>query len=462
MKITIERFRVGFATNSSSSHSMIILPKGSSAWLQAQAANREGDCDYGWENFTLASARAKAEYVGTAIYASLNRGGAGDDNTARMITSEIMAPFGDFSPKLWGYIDHQSDFSIPFDREFNVPHREYLADLMAYLSREDLVILGGNDNDGEHPLEQAGESIDVPWGGFATRLKKDGDWWTLFSGFGNKTRMSFKDNPEPFVRSQTPDLVDLKITDYCTFGCNFCYQASTPEGLHADLGSIERLAFEMGEAGVFEVAIGGGEPTMHPQFKEILRAFSRNGVVPNFTTRNLPTLLDPEIMDLVGSVGVSIDSAEHMGKVQAFLTKHAVRRVTLQYVMGSTPITDYQEILKGVKVPLLLLGYKTVGRGETFVPHDYKGWFKVLEMAKPSMVSIDTMLAGQSTLDPKKVAKFLYSTKEGQDNMYIDAVKGTCGPSSFCEPALMKPLTESLAQDWADCAISELKDSSHA
>jgi uncharacterized radical SAM superfamily Fe-S cluster-containing enzyme len=88
-----------------------------------------------------------------------------------------------------------------------------------------------------------------------------------------------------------PELLDVSITDYCATGCPFCYRGSTEAGQHASTSYLRRLAAACGEAGVFEVAIGGGEPTEHPDFVEILRAFRDAGVVPNFTTRNVDYLV---------------------------------------------------------------------------------------------------------------------------------------------------------------------------
>src|SRR5690606_26884329 len=66
--------------------------------------------------------------------------------------------------------------------------------------------------------------------------------------------------------------------------------------------------------GVFELAIGGGEPTLHPDIHKILAYANARGIVPNITTRNKKWLTDPNnlawIVECVGGVGFSVDTVE--------------------------------------------------------------------------------------------------------------------------------------------------------
>ncbi len=67
----------------------------------------------------------------------------------------------------------------------------------------------------------------------------------------------------------------VEITDHCNLRCPTCYAASGPERLtHRSLAEVEAMLDAVvaaeGEADV--VQISGGEPTLHPQFFEILAA----------------------------------------------------------------------------------------------------------------------------------------------------------------------------------------------
>lgn len=67
----------------------------------------------------------------------------------------------------------------------------------------------------------------------------------------------------------------VEITDHCNLRCPTCYAASGPERLtHRSLAEVEAMLDAViaseGEADV--VQISGGEPTLHPQFFEIVEA----------------------------------------------------------------------------------------------------------------------------------------------------------------------------------------------
>src|SRR6185503_11282388 len=153
------------------------------------------------------------------------------------------------------------------------------------LMRPGVVVLGGNDNEedcahfdlndhycgyGHHFFKDHPDIAPLKWGAELREegrdglvCRSDGAWWTLFRrDSGAKVRMTFVDDAQPYVRSSAPELVDVKITDYCPFGCPFCYQGSTHQGLHADDEVLGALIRQLGELRVFEMAIGGGEPTL--------------------------------------------------------------------------------------------------------------------------------------------------------------------------------------------------------
>ncbi len=87
----------------------------------------------------------------------------------------------------------------------------------------------------------------------------------------------------PVAFSPVPETVDVSVTDACSFGCSYCYQDSRPRRPHAprDLVSTIIRGFDQPP---YQVAIGGGEPTQHPDFEWILREARALGTVPNYTT----------------------------------------------------------------------------------------------------------------------------------------------------------------------------------
>ncbi len=89
--------------------------------------------------------------------------------------------------------------------------------------------------------------------------------------------------------THTPILMDVSLTNACNLHCPFCYMDAQP--MSSTTGTIlakadfEVLLGRMKKARVLQVALGGGEPTLHPHFPEILRRLREEAdIVPNYTT----------------------------------------------------------------------------------------------------------------------------------------------------------------------------------
>ena len=73
----------------------------------------------------------------------------------------------------------------------------------------------------------------------------------------------------------------LEVTDHCNLRCPVCYAESGPErGGMRDLATLERMldAIVANEGEPDVVQLSGGEPTLHPQFFEILDACRRRPI----------------------------------------------------------------------------------------------------------------------------------------------------------------------------------------
>lgn len=83
--------------------------------------------------------------------------------------------------------------------------------------------------------------------------------------------------------SPVPETIDVQITNRCGFGCEYCYMDSTPKAEHGPKDLVKTI-IEGFDQPPYQMAIGGGEPTTHPDFVEILETVKSYGVVPNYTT----------------------------------------------------------------------------------------------------------------------------------------------------------------------------------
>lgn len=102
----------------------------------------------------------------------------------------------------------------------------------------------------------------------------------------------------------------LQLTNRCDAGCAGCYTGASPAAGAGEWGLAEwtRAIDVLAEAGVFHVALGGGESTILPWLGELAAHARRRGVVPNLTTSGLAGLdrLLP-IAERFGQINVSLD-----------------------------------------------------------------------------------------------------------------------------------------------------------
>jgi pyrroloquinoline quinone biosynthesis protein E len=97
--------------------------------------------------------------------------------------------------------------------------------------------------------------------------------------------------------------VHLQLNNVCNLRCPSCYVGLQKE----DVGSIplERISSlidEWAAMGVFQLALGGGEPLLSPNFVPVVRYARRCGIVPNVTTNGW-LLTEALLGEVAGSIG---------------------------------------------------------------------------------------------------------------------------------------------------------------
>ncbi len=235
--LTVHNVRHGFATNSSSTHSIVYMRGQKLRDVAAQGG-------FGWGNFTLTDRADKRRYLAAQVYQSLCHTVGSDValTVAEAWTGAALTPDKDMG--IEEYVDHQSVISFPSNFEGKGICREYVEDFARFLDRDDVAVLGGNDNSDGHPdlergdVESAGvrDGITDVYGAFVARKDPTG-FWTLFNrSNGNKLRVSFGNGGfmEAPTKATAPELVDVSITNWCNTGCDYCYRNSTTKGRHAD------------------------------------------------------------------------------------------------------------------------------------------------------------------------------------------------------------------------------------
>jgi hypothetical protein len=460
--IRLYNARGGLATNSSSSHSLIILP---GPVADDDLQNDDGSAAFGWQYFTAGSDAAKRAYLGLILHDAL--GDQMPDDLKRLVICDWLG----LGAPPEGYVDHDSVFGLPVGYGSAYLSNPFFEDLRAFVLRPDVAILGGNDNTEEddpgHPLWN-GNQFRLPLPGYsrynaALVARKDPrfGFWTLFNPeTGGKLRFSFVNDPagrQRVWRAFAPELVDLKITQFCPFagnGCSVpCYQGSDQTGTHAEYSRIVAALDALARLEVFEVAIGGGEPTLHPMFLDILTYARTVGIVPNFTTRNIAWLRDPRqwvsILAQAGAFAYSAQNSLEIIELGSLIRLNGIApgRVHLHLVMGTMSEWVFRAMLRAAQTynfPVTLLGYKRTGRGATTEPEPYADWWlrvvqELREQHALPPISIDTPLAAEheTALRSAGIPRWMFHTQEGTFSAYLDAVSWHIGPSSFEGPEAM-------------------------
>ena len=471
--IKIHNIRLGFATNSSSSHSIVMVDSG-----DITSDDYGGDQEFGSDDFLLSSKKAKLEYLGQVLNESFRHFGI-DDHSSAVLASDWTGT----EIKEEGYVDHQSLISLPKDYEAFSDHKwiskEFFDKLKEKISGDKYVILGGSDGGFDRELDFTYKDIDwyksvTDYGkNFVVKHDSVFDYYTLFNQYnGTKVRISFDD--ASITRASTPDLIDVKITNKCNSKCKYCYQNSNSSGKHANMEDIEGFIRMASDLKVFELAIGGGEPTLHPEFINILAEIKDRGIIPSFSTRNIKFLIEnsDKIIDYVGSVGISVNNSNEVKEILknkefSKLYYHDIGggKIMFHHVLGLTDLKDLCKMFglikkiaafnlwkgsSGYSLPLLLLGYKNVGRGTKFSPLNLD-LVSLLKTVRKKLyfrrLGLDTLLVEQNKDRLKEISEPLFWTSdEGVFSYYFDLVDKKMASCSYDSPD--KTFKMNLNTDW--------------
>ncbi|HEY0193620.1 MAG TPA: radical SAM protein [Kofleriaceae bacterium] len=131
--------------------------------------------------------------------------------------------------------------------------------------------------------------------------------------------------PEPALGDgvlAAPLEAHLQLTNRCDAGCQGCYTGASPDGAPGEWGLVEwkRAIDALADAGVFHVALGGGESAVLPWLGELADHARGRGIVANLTTSGLAGLdALVAIADRFGQINVSLDGLrENYARVRGF------------------------------------------------------------------------------------------------------------------------------------------------
>lgn len=194
----------------------------------------------------------------------------------------------------------------------------------------------------------------------------NGNYSVIMLEDGTKIRSNMieptnKQSPEDAFNPQFPESIDVCITKRCDVGCPICYASCTPNGKQVD---IMKPNWVYNMHPYTELAIGGGNIFEHPQLKDFLNVMDEQNVICNITLNqkhyieHIDDVMKLTARNLVHGVGVSVTTVND--KLIDYL--RAVPNTVIHAVAGIITIEELVK-LSYEHLKLLILGYKTTGRG---------------------------------------------------------------------------------------------------
>lgn len=262
---------------------------------------------------------------------------------------------------------------------------------------------------------------------------------------GTKIR-EYDNDPSPIH----PESMDVKITNMCDGGCQWCHEKSTMSGEHANLNVL--LDKIKGLPPGVEIAIGGGNPMLHPELFTFLCNIKLRGLIANMTINqkhlelfsdNLKMMINTE---LVRGLGISYSDPKYLPFVKPLM--ELTDNIVFHVIMGVNTVEVVEELSSfckelGKPCKILILGYKDYGFGSHFlslqnekIEQNKLRWYRYLAKYFKEdnlTLSFDNLAIKQLNLKrfftDEGWQKF-YMGDDGIFTMYIDAIKQEFAMSS--------------------------------
>lgn len=271
-------------------------------------------------------------------------------------------------------------------------------------------------------------------GNYAVLLLEDG------------TKIKFNEGTD-FV-AEVPDTIDLTITTQCDVGCPYCYAGCGSDGKHAEL--FAHPEFYNSLTPFTEVAINLNNMD-HPQLDQFLIEMKKRQVVVNGTI-NEEQLLDHMIYRLERKQregllhGIGISYNRQSGPIHdAIMHSRRLRNVVIHVIVGLFAEED-MKMLEDNNLSLLVLGYKRVGRGETYSDprfdenlewlREYMKRYFAGKESGFSGIAFDTLgleQLGLKDIIPADWWELGYMGEDGTSSFYLDMVNEKYAVSSSSE-----------------------------
>jgi len=200
----------------------------------------------------------------------------------------------------------------------------------------------------------------------------------FFKDTGFFLRKSIKGNEDTTWSPDGPELIDFAITNKCTgkYGdgktCLFCYRNSTPGGKNISLRNFDEAMRNIRRLKtVNTIALGGGNPPLHPHFPYILNVIRRSyNIVPTYTYNGfgLSDRIRQATKDECGAIAISYYGDKEL--VIREVKENKDIKMNMHWVLSNDSIDEAIDWLEKDLAPdglnaIIFLTWKTIGRASS-------------------------------------------------------------------------------------------------
>ena len=281
------------------------------------------------------------------------------------------------------------------------------------------------------------------------RKYKNGNYNVVIWDNGTKIRYSEDDEFIP----EFPENIDIKLTNACPYGCMYCHENSKNEDATKSINFLHNYIFGKSQKWIetlrpgTEVALGGGAlSTLDNSLWEFISVLNNRDIIVNMTINQremsntifMDTLKFHLQRDIVKGVGVSFLKADQ--ELEKFAKIY--RKNIVIHVIAGIVTPDELEYLAKNRFKVLILGYKDLRRGHTYLESNNEKIKKNIQYIKDNIkrlssefltTSFDCLAVEQldigNVISKKDFEKY-YMGDDGTHTMYIDIPNLEYAPSS--------------------------------
>ena len=293
---------------------------------------------------------------------------------------------------------------------------------------------------------------------------KNGNTITTIYDDGTKTHFT-KDDEFDFA---FPECHDISISRCCDNGCEFCYYGCSPTGKH---GKLSGWKFFETMRPYTEVAINVQRPLPLDLDRFILEMYSRRIIVNitinqnHFMDDNFWKQIDGWInLGWIKGIGISLTDPTQEGFIEKVKQYPSA---VIHVVAGILNLEDLTPLMnQGLK--LLILGYKTTGRGSDYLCNNHQMIGDNIEWLSSALdevvdgfevVSFDNLALDQLNVK-SKVSKeewdMMYAGEDGTNTFAIDLVDGTFSRNSVSQ--IKYPIGDKTIDEMFEIIKNEVKN----